>query len=63
MARLRMTCSHCGGENVKLDAWAEWDHENQQWTLGQTFDHAHCDDCDGETHIEEVEEEPVVCPT
>ena len=36
-----------------LDAWAVWDVDAQEWVLGPTFDHSHCDNCEGETHIEE----------
>lgn len=52
--RLKMICENCGSENVMHDAWAEWDFDNQQWTLGNVFDYAYCTDCDGETHIVEV---------
>lgn len=48
---IRMCCATCGGENVKRDAWAEWNVELQMWELGQFFDHAACDDCGGETRI------------
>ena len=51
--RIQMVCSICGGTNVKADAYAEWDVENQMWTLaGDPFDKgSYCDDCDGETRI------------
>ena len=55
MTTLKMVCEHCGGENVKRDAWAEWDVASQQWTLGAVFDNSYCDGCGGETSIEEVE--------
>jgi len=55
MARIRMVCTHCGSEDVRLDAWAEWDFDNQQWTLGETYDHAHCHKCEGETSIDEID--------
>jgi hypothetical protein len=47
-------CGSCGGKNVKRDAWARWNEELQMWELGEFFDHAHCDDCDGETKLKEV---------
>ena len=31
-----------------LDAWAVWDVDIQEWVLGPTFDHSHCDDCEGD---------------
>ena len=51
---VKMVCGTCGGENVMRDAWAVWDVATQQWELGNVFDHAHCDDCDGETRVKEV---------
>lgn len=54
----QMICANCGGENVMRDAWAQWDAESQQWTLSATFDHAHCEDCDGAAWIEERELTP-----
>jgi hypothetical protein len=53
MARLEMKCSYCGGTNVLLDAWAEWDVDKQEWTLQNIFHNAFCEDCEGETSIEE----------
>lgn len=55
MAKLRMVCANCGGTNVMRDAWAVWNEDAQDWELGNVFDHAHCDDCGGETSIEEEE--------
>jgi len=46
-------CWTCGGTNVKRDAWAVWDEENQMWELEAHFDHAICNDCDIETVIVE----------
>lgn len=62
MAKTQHVCSHCGGENVKWDAWAEWDFEAQQMVLSQSFSQAYCDDCDGETSTDEVlvDEAPTV---
>ena len=45
------TCSHCGGENVNVDATALWDRVAGDWSLGSTHDAAFCDDCDGETSL------------
>jgi len=49
--RLIMVCETCGSEDVRLDAWAAWDTENQRWELAQTFDYAHCENCEGECTI------------
>jgi hypothetical protein len=53
--RFKQVCETCGSENVKVDAWAVWDTDTQQWELQSTYDHAYCDDCAGECHVEEVE--------
>lgn len=52
--KLRMTCGTCGSTNVKHDAWAAWDEDAQEWILDNTFDYAHCEDCEQETTIEAV---------
>ena len=56
--KARMVCAHCGGTNVMRDAWADWNEDTQDWELGNVYDAAHCDDCDGETRIEEEEITP-----
>lgn len=38
--RVKMVCSHCGGEDVFADAYAEWDVEAQAWEVTQTFERA-----------------------
>lgn len=48
-----MVCSTCGGENVFLDAWAEWDPDNQRWKLAELLQATFCQDCDGECSISE----------
>lgn len=53
-ARLRMVCGTCGSTLVTRDAWAEWDEDGQDWTLGAIYDYAYCHQCDGETRIREV---------
>lgn len=45
-------CAECGSMAVVRDAWAEWDHDAQDWCLQAVFDNAVCEDCDGETHLE-----------
>ncbi|MBS0502194.1 MAG: hypothetical protein JSS55_00020 [Proteobacteria bacterium] len=53
--RVTFVCSMCGGNNVTRDAWARWDVKTQEWVLGDLYDHADCQDCDGETRLIEVE--------
>lgn len=40
---------------MSLDAWADWDAEQQDWVLRAVFDYAHCHACDGETNLVERE--------
>ncbi|MBB4837267.1 hypothetical protein HNP52_000318 [Sphingomonas kyeonggiensis] len=49
--RIEYACAHCGGTAVTRDAWAEWDRENQLWTLSETFDFAFCHQCHRETQL------------
>lgn len=48
-----ITCSHCGGRNVRRDADAAWDEDDQAWTLVGVYDNATCEDCGGETSLVE----------
>ncbi|MEO7178686.1 MAG: hypothetical protein ABIW83_07570 [Allosphingosinicella sp.] len=48
-------CRTCGGTEVTRDAWAAWDSEAQDWTLGAAFDYAFCHDCEEETKLVEVD--------
>lgn len=51
--RMQMVCGTCGSKVVTRDAWAEWDAEAQDWTLGAVYDYAFCHACARDTHIEE----------
>ena len=53
--RVTYLCERCGSDLVTHDAWAEWDVDKQKWVLGATYDHTYCHNCDGETHLLEVE--------
>ena len=48
-------CNICGGNTVTRDAWAEWDADAQDWTLGAVYDQAFCHDCEEETNLVEVD--------
>lgn len=50
-------CTHCGGTDISLDAYAAWSIEEQDWTLKTTFDEAVCEDCQGECNYDMVEAE------
>jgi hypothetical protein len=53
--RVTMICSNCKSENVNCDATAVWDVDKQDWVLIQTLPNEWCNDCDGETSIDERE--------
>lgn len=52
-----MTCRSCGSDQVLRDAWASWSLEDQQWQLGEVFDHAFCMACETDCDITETESE------
>jgi hypothetical protein len=58
--RVTFVCYRCGGNNVTRDAWSRWDVKTQDWVLGDLYDNADCQDCDGETKLVEVELAPLV---
>ncbi len=48
-------CSFCRSQDVVFDAYAEWDHENQIFTVQNIMDKGHqCNQCEGECRIEWV---------
>lgn len=51
---IKIICAVCRGENVKKDAWVEWNSDAGRWEVACVFDHAFCDDCEGETSTEVV---------
>lgn len=52
--KVRMVCSHCGGDRVRRDADATWNADSQQWELAGVYDKGStCDDCGGECRIVE----------
>ncbi len=42
----KMVCGQCGSEDVKRDAWAEWNPDTGSWELENVFDAAYCQNCD-----------------
>jgi hypothetical protein len=52
-SKCKPVCQTCGSDNVRLDAWAEWNLDTQRWELSQTFDAAYCDRCEcHKSHLE-----------
>ena len=56
--KTKPVCSHCGSDEVKCDAWAEWDDENQSFSLSQTFDEWICEPCGGGCNVEWIDVKP-----
>ena len=53
---VKYVCDLCGSDDVLSDAYAEWDVDNQVWSVQNVFDKgAFCNTCEGETRLEEVE--------
>ena len=50
-------CSNCGGQDIRADAYAEWNFERQEWELSCVFDPRICEDCGYEVNVYEVVEE------
>lgn len=53
--RITIVCAECGSDDVRRDAWGEWDVENQCWELGTVFDQGYCESCGGEASLDEKE--------
>ena len=53
--RIQILCATCGSTDVSRDAWAQWDVAAQEWVLRSVYDHAHCNNCDSETRLVEVQ--------
>ena len=56
-ARIRLTCLHCGSDEIVRDAVATWDTINQGWEMAGTLDGMSCNDCGEE--FDEAAEEPI----
>ena len=52
---ITVRCGTCDGENVRRDAYAEWNVELQQWELATVFDQAVCEACGCECSLIEKE--------
>ena len=46
-------CATCGSEDVRRDAFAQWNVEAQQWELAELYDGASCQACDCDTSLTE----------
>lgn len=53
--RVYMRCESCGSEDVRKDAFAEWKAAAGAWVLAETYDACHCNACEGEAKLEEID--------
>lgn len=51
---VKLVCSSCGSENLRHDADTQWDAKRQRFDLVAVYQHTACEDCEGETKVEEV---------
>lgn len=50
MTKVRIVCTHCGGENITIMAYMRWDINNQKWKLSSySDDQDYCEDCENDT--------------
>ena len=54
MTKHKKICAHCKGEEVRVDAWASWDVDAQEWVLHAVFDASYCDECEQACDVEEI---------
>ena len=55
MAKIKLTCKHCGSTDVRRGARAKWDVEAQKWVLASLLDDTDCAECGAESRL--IEEE------
>lgn len=55
--KITIHCRYCLSEEVNRDAYVTWDTEKQEWELSNVYDHAYCNDCEGETKLVERDAE------
>jgi len=52
--KVKYVCSVCGSDDVRKDAYAEWDVEEQEWVLSSVYDDTVCNDCEESQRLVEV---------
>lgn len=53
--KIKKKCATCGSDRVRVDAWAAWVEEIQDWELDTTYDAAFCLHCDAGCAIKDEE--------
>ncbi len=59
MAKDKLICTTCKGDDVRVDAYAMWDVDSQSFALTTTFKGSVCEDCGGKCSTEWVPADPV----
>ena len=57
MIKEKPVCTQCGSDDVKADAWAVWDYEEQEWVLDNAFDNNFCEFCEDSCKLNWIKEE------
>ena len=51
--RVGYKCKYCGSEDILWDAYVRWNKELQKDEINSVFDTCFCNNCAGETTVEE----------
>ena len=63
MPKIKMTCPHCGSDDVTRDCLGRWSVERQNWEVSSELDTMQCEGCDREIGSDGFDEVPVEANT
>ncbi len=63
MPKIKMTCPHCGSDDVTRDCLGRWSVERQNWEVSSELDTMQCEACDREIGSDGLDEVPVEANT
>ena len=63
MPKIKMTCPHCGSDDVTRDCLGRWSVERQNWEVSSELDSMQCEACDREIGSDGFDEVPVEANT
>lgn len=53
--KIRFECKYCGSNDLRFDAYAEWNEETQDYELSAVFPGGTiCEQCEGPTSVNEI---------
>jgi hypothetical protein len=52
---IEIRCATCGSTDVRRDALASWNFEEQEWQLSGVLDEGYCEDCGMARGLKEVD--------